>query len=445
MPRMQQRRDTQTNWTSANPVLASGEFGVETDTGRFKVGDGVSAWSQLLYVGFVTSVNGLTGNVELAAVASINSLSGSITITGGDNVTVSSSGSKITIDSPGAVLSVAGRTGVVSLTTADITDFNSEDYGKVSSVNGQTGTVTLVAASVSAASAVHATQHMAGGSDLVLPVIATATVSGTANNFLPGSGDIILLTNTQTAAATITGLSGGVGGAVRLLHNVSTNTINIASESTNSVTTNRFTIVSGDVTLGSDDSASVYYDSASGRWRIMSRSGSAGAVVAVNGQTGFVSLVAADVSAASADHTHVVANITDFAAGVAANESVSSVNGQTGTVVLSVASVPVTSTVSISTSQNNWSLTDSDVIYASSGSTNALNITGIATAAGNFSKLVINVSTHTSSSMILKHADTNSTSLSRLLVPWAGDYVMSPNGGAALVVRSEDDTRWRVV
>ena len=65
MPRMQQRRDTAANWTSANPVLAAGEIGVETDTLRFKVGDGTSAWSSLAYVGLVTSVAGKQGAVTL--------------------------------------------------------------------------------------------------------------------------------------------------------------------------------------------------------------------------------------------------------------------------------------------------------------------------------------------------------------------------------------------
>lgn len=48
------RRDTAANWTSVNPILASGEWGVETDnTGatprKFKMGDGVTAWTSLPY------------------------------------------------------------------------------------------------------------------------------------------------------------------------------------------------------------------------------------------------------------------------------------------------------------------------------------------------------------------------------------------------------------
>ena len=47
--RMQQRRGTAIQWTTADPVLAPGEIGVETDTNQFKLGDGVTNWSDLSY------------------------------------------------------------------------------------------------------------------------------------------------------------------------------------------------------------------------------------------------------------------------------------------------------------------------------------------------------------------------------------------------------------
>jgi hypothetical protein len=47
--KIQLRRDTSANWTSANPTLFSGEIGFETNTGKFKIGNGSSAWSALDY------------------------------------------------------------------------------------------------------------------------------------------------------------------------------------------------------------------------------------------------------------------------------------------------------------------------------------------------------------------------------------------------------------
>ena len=46
---MQQRRGTAQQWTDANPILAAGEIGFETDTGQFKIGDGTNHWADISY------------------------------------------------------------------------------------------------------------------------------------------------------------------------------------------------------------------------------------------------------------------------------------------------------------------------------------------------------------------------------------------------------------
>lgn len=48
---IQFRRDTSANWAANNPILAQGEFGLETNTSQFKVGDGTTAWNSLAYGG----------------------------------------------------------------------------------------------------------------------------------------------------------------------------------------------------------------------------------------------------------------------------------------------------------------------------------------------------------------------------------------------------------
>ena len=47
--RVQLRRGTEQQWYDANPVLAAGEVGIETDTNTFKFGDGTTAWRVLDY------------------------------------------------------------------------------------------------------------------------------------------------------------------------------------------------------------------------------------------------------------------------------------------------------------------------------------------------------------------------------------------------------------
>jgi hypothetical protein len=47
--KIQIRRDTAANWTTANPVLAQGEPGHEIDTGKVKFGNGIDNWNSLIY------------------------------------------------------------------------------------------------------------------------------------------------------------------------------------------------------------------------------------------------------------------------------------------------------------------------------------------------------------------------------------------------------------
>ena len=43
------RRGTTLEWTAVNPILHDGEIGVDTDLNNFKMGDGVSSWTELPY------------------------------------------------------------------------------------------------------------------------------------------------------------------------------------------------------------------------------------------------------------------------------------------------------------------------------------------------------------------------------------------------------------
>jgi hypothetical protein len=57
--RMQQRRGTASQWISSNagdgPILNAGEIGWESDTNKFKIGDGVSYWANLDYFSDINS------------------------------------------------------------------------------------------------------------------------------------------------------------------------------------------------------------------------------------------------------------------------------------------------------------------------------------------------------------------------------------------------------
>lgn len=74
---IQLRRGTAPDWTTSNPVLAQGEIGYETDTNKFKIGDGSSTWSALPYFtqsqsgsDLVSAINGSTGVIDDDNIAS---------------------------------------------------------------------------------------------------------------------------------------------------------------------------------------------------------------------------------------------------------------------------------------------------------------------------------------------------------------------------------------
>lgn len=54
---IQLKRDSAADWTSNNPTLEAGRLGIEYDTGRFKIGDGTTAWTSLPYYGTKIPLN----------------------------------------------------------------------------------------------------------------------------------------------------------------------------------------------------------------------------------------------------------------------------------------------------------------------------------------------------------------------------------------------------
>ena len=78
--RIQLRRGGAQEWQNANPILAQGELGIELDTGRIKIGDGVTAWNTLRYERPVESVSN-TANTLVQRDADGNFQAGTITAT----------------------------------------------------------------------------------------------------------------------------------------------------------------------------------------------------------------------------------------------------------------------------------------------------------------------------------------------------------------------------
>ena len=79
------RRDTAANWESVNPVLLPGEIGIETDTYKFKIGNG-SRWNQQSFYAFkVGSPNGVaqlgaTGKIPISQIPDYESVTAEVQV-----------------------------------------------------------------------------------------------------------------------------------------------------------------------------------------------------------------------------------------------------------------------------------------------------------------------------------------------------------------------------
>jgi hypothetical protein len=167
--RMQQRRDTAANWTSTNPTLAAGEMGIETDTYKFKVGNGSTAWATLPYSVDIPSQTGQAGKFlkTNGTITSWDTVAGDIEgVTAGTGLTGGGTSGTVTLSIDTAV--------TADLTTAQTLTNKTLTTPVISSISNS-GTVTLPTGSVTLAS-LTGTETFTNKT-LTSPTINTATFS----------------------------------------------------------------------------------------------------------------------------------------------------------------------------------------------------------------------------------------------------------------------------
>jgi hypothetical protein len=129
---IQFRRGTASEWTAANPTLAVAEFGVETDTDKFKLGDGATAWTSLAYGGIQgpAGPTGATGSAgadgadgTFSSTQTIETKSAAYTLVSGD-------AGKLILNSAAITITVQG------LTTGQQVDFLQNVAGQITFAAG---------------------------------------------------------------------------------------------------------------------------------------------------------------------------------------------------------------------------------------------------------------------------------------------------------------------
>lgn len=116
---IQLRRGTASQWTSANPILAAGEFGLETDTNEFKLGNGTDAWTTLPYW-----ISMVAGHTHTAAQISDSTATGRALITALDaaaaRTAIGAGTSNLAIGTSGTTAMVGNKTFAYSELTGTI-------------------------------------------------------------------------------------------------------------------------------------------------------------------------------------------------------------------------------------------------------------------------------------------------------------------------------------
>lgn len=119
---IQLRRDTAADWTSNNPTLAAGEFGWESDSNRFKIGDGSAAWNSLSYADTLKTLGDILVNGSTISAPSNGDLT--LTTSGSGKVNISGAYSLPSSDGTANQVLQTNGAGVLSFGSVSVGDFS---------------------------------------------------------------------------------------------------------------------------------------------------------------------------------------------------------------------------------------------------------------------------------------------------------------------------------
>ena len=227
--KIQLRRDTAANWSSTNPILASGEIGFITDTNKFKIGNGSTAFNSLSFFnGNLTgSVLDDLSDVTITSAANGDFLrwNGSVWINDAVNLSTDTVGDYVASLVAGTGITLSNNSGEASTPTVALTNSSLTINGTSISLGG-TATIAAAAGTLTGstlASGVTSSSLTSFGSTptITAPLLTLSTSASTTDGriswdstnkkIIVGNGSISLdfapanvITNAQTASYTLT-------------------------------------------------------------------------------------------------------------------------------------------------------------------------------------------------------------------------------------------------
>lgn len=178
---IQVRRGTASQWTSANPTLAAGEWGFETDTAKVKIGNGSTAWNSLGYQG-AGDIEGVTAGTGLSGGGTSGTVTVSInTAVTADLTTAQTLTNKTlttpTLDDPKINLAFDAQTGTTYTTVLN-------DNGQVVTMNNASSNTLSIPTNASVAypvgTQINVLQIGAGQTTIQAVTSGTTTILSTA-------------------------------------------------------------------------------------------------------------------------------------------------------------------------------------------------------------------------------------------------------------------------
>lgn len=168
------RKGTATEWSNANPVLASGEPGFDTTNNILKIGDGSTAWNSLSnhkhtatnITDFNSSVSGLLPVTNISA---------------GSGIIISSVGSVFTVSTSGTIGGGGG-----GLNTEEVDDRVAallvSGSGISLSYNDTADSLTISTTGLQPSGNYSTVGHTHSGNDIVSGTVADSVLSNSARN-----------------------------------------------------------------------------------------------------------------------------------------------------------------------------------------------------------------------------------------------------------------------